>query len=64
MIDRVVTTQIGEKTSPTISRKIFVLHSKNIQHTGGSIKIALFENAKMFQLQMTLAEIWLLVKKR
>ena len=59
-----VVTQIGERNSKTILRKIFVLHHKDIRHTGGTIKIVLFENAKMLQLQMTLTKIALLGTKR
>ena len=43
--------------SLTILRKIFVLPHKDIRHIEGSIKILLLENAKMFQMQMTLIKI-------
>ena len=36
--------------SLTILRKIFVLYHKDIRHAGGTLKIVLLENAKMFQL--------------
>ena len=40
-----------------IRDRIFVLHHKDIRHSVGIIKILLLENAKMFQLQITLTKI-------
>ena len=52
-----VVSQIRERNSLIILRKNFVSHHKDIRHTGGTIKIVFLENAKMFELQMTLPKI-------
>ena len=55
---------MGKWNSLIILGKCFVQHHRDIQHTGGTIKIVLLENAKMFQSEMALTEILLLVTKR
>ena len=45
-------------------KKIFLINIRNIRHTGGTLKIVLLGNTKMFQLQITLIKFSLLVTKR
>ena len=51
------------KKFPNLFKKNFCLMSEIFKHTRSTIKIALFENTKMFKLQTTLIKIGLSVTK-
>ena len=58
-----VATQTGEWNPLIILRKKFLFNTIEMFKTLGYNKIVLFENTKLFQLQMTLTKIWHLVTK-
>ena len=49
---------------PDHFEKNSLFNTKNIRHVGGTIKVVLLENTKIFQLQMTLIKFSLLMTKR